>query len=210
MEFSWTELLGYAATVLIAISMWMHSIVRLRWFAFIGAVLFSIYGIFIHSVPVIILNLVTAGAHGYHLFQLKTHKEYFEIMTVPSVDTPFLKRFVNFYRKDLAYFFPEFSLEKLQHPHIFFVFRDMVPAALFIAEPFDKKTLNIIVDYVTPGYRDLKSARYIFVKGKKLFRSKGYERFITRAFVKEHEKYLKKMGFKKITLDNQLYYEKPI
>ncbi|MEJ2637925.1 MAG: hypothetical protein P8184_21910 [Calditrichia bacterium] len=206
----WFEIVGYAASVLIAISMAMNSIVRLRLLGLAGSILFSFYGVLIHSVPVALLNGFVAGAHLFYLLQIKGHKEYFEIMTVPNVDTPFLRRFVAFYSRELSHYFPEFSLEKLQKPIILFVFRDMIPAALFIAEPKDRRTLEIMVDYVTPDYRDMRSAHYIFLKGKKLFGNKGFERFITRAHVKMHEKYLQKMNFIPVKLDGENYFEKEI
>ncbi len=207
---NWVEIIGYTASVLIALSMAMKSIIKLRGIAIIGAVLFTLYGYLIHSLPVCLLNGFTALIHLYYLLQMKSSKEYFEIMRVPEVDAPFLQRFVKFYRKELSYYFPEFSLEKLQNPIIYIVFRNMIPAALFIAEPVGEKTLNVVVDFVTPDFRDLKSARYIFTRAKKIFGNKGYEKFVTRAYVRKHEKYLRKMGFKPVTREGQVYYERPI
>ncbi|HFE63915.1 MAG TPA: hypothetical protein ENK14_05795 [Caldithrix sp.] len=207
---NWYEFIGYLASLLIALSLMMSSIVRLRWIGLLGAVLFSIYGVFIHSVPVVLLNGFNALVHFYYLIQISRRKEYFELMTVPNKDTPFLQRFVRFYWEELSYYFPDFDLQKIKKPLIYFIFRDMNPAALFIAEPYDKTTLKILVDYVTPNYRDMKSAHYIFLKSKKLFGTKGYQRFITKAQVKKHEKYLKKMGFRRVQINGEIYFEKGI
>lgn len=207
---SLVEIIGYLASVLIAVSMSMRSLVRLRLLGFIGSGIFSIYGLFIHSYPVFILNGYIAAAHLFRLLQIKNKSEYFEIMRVPDVDTPFLKRFVDFYRDDLLHYFPDFSLEKLKNPQIFFVFRNMIPTGLFIAEPRDRETLEVLVDYVTPDFRDLKSAHFLFRRGKKIFGSKGYRRYITRAYVKDHERYLKKIGFRQISVNGQIYFQREI
>lgn len=207
---TWYELIGYLASLLIALSLTMSSIVRLRWIGLVGASLFSVYGAFIHSIPVVLLNGFNALVHLYYLIQISRRKEYFELMTVPSKDTPFLQRFIRFYREELFHYFPDFDLQKTRNPLIFFVFRNMNPAALFISEPQDKTTLRILVDYVTPNYRDMKSAHYIFLKSKKLFGTKGYQRFIAKAHVKKHEKYLKKMGFRKVPMNGEIYFEKEI
>ncbi len=204
------EIIGYVASALIALSMAMRSIVRLRWIGLIGSVCFAGYGLLIHSIPVFLLNSFTAGAHAFYLIQMKHKEEYFEIMRVPNIRTPFLGRFLKFYREEINHFFPEFSLSGLKEPHIIFVFRDMIPAGLFIARPFDKQTLEILLDYVTPGFRDFKSAHYIFYKGKKLFGNKGYQRFITKAYVKEHRTYLKKMDFQPVKINGEQYYERKI
>ena len=207
---SWVEIIGYTASVLIVLSMAMKSIMKLRGIAVVGAILFTLYGCLIHSIPVCLLNGFTALIHLYYLLQMKRSKEYFEIMRVPDVDTPFLHRFIQFYQKELSYYFPEFSPDKLHHPIIYFVFRNMIPAALFIAEPQEDKTLYVVVDYVTPDFRDMKSAHYIFNRAGKIFGNKGYWKFVTRAYVKKHARYLKKMGFRPVEKDGQLYYEKPI
>ncbi len=207
---NWIEMFGYAASLLVAVSMSMKSLVKLRTLGMIGSGMFSIYGLLIHSIPVFALNGFIASTHFYRLMQIRLKKEYFEIMRVPDVDTPFLKRFVRFYKDDIHRFFPDFSLEKLHNPLIFFLFRNMVPAGLFIAEPRGRETLEIVLDYVTPDFRDMKSAHFVFGRGKKIFGSKGFRRYRARAYVREHEKYLKKLGFRPVSINNEVYYERTI
>ena len=47
MEFNMVEILGYAASIMVAISLTMKDIVRLRVLNFIGCALFTAYGIMI-------------------------------------------------------------------------------------------------------------------------------------------------------------------
>ena len=124
------DIIGYSASLLIAISMAMHSILRLRIIGLSGSLLFVIYGFFIHSYPVIILNLFTSTAHIFYLIQLKRHTEYFEMMRIPSIDSPFLIRFINFYKKEILSYFPDFNIEQLKNPIILLLFRNMKPASL--------------------------------------------------------------------------------
>ncbi len=207
---NWIEIVGYIASALIAASMAMNSILRLRLLGLIGAAIFSIYGLLIHSIPVFLLNGFVSAVHLYYILQIKNKKEYFEIMTVPDIRAPFLQRFVKFYWDELALFFPAFDLNRLRDPYIFIVFRNLIPAALFIAEPRDKRTLEIVVDYVTPDFRDLQNAHFIFKKSKKLFGGKGFERFIAHSYVRQHDRYLKKMGFKESKTGDQQVYERSI
>ena len=53
------QLLGYAASLLIATSLLMRSIVRLRIINMAGAATFSLYGFLIGAYPVAFLNLMT-------------------------------------------------------------------------------------------------------------------------------------------------------
>ena len=51
------EWLGYLSSVIVAISLTMSSIIKLRWFNLVGAAAFSFYGFMIGSLPVGFLNL---------------------------------------------------------------------------------------------------------------------------------------------------------
>ena len=64
------ELLGYSASVLVAISLMMQSVVKLRTINLIGAVLFTIYGLLIGAFPVAFLNGFIAVVNVYYLHQM--------------------------------------------------------------------------------------------------------------------------------------------
>ena len=50
------EIFGYMASILIALSLMMSNIKRLRWINLFGAAALSFYGYFIDAFPVFILN----------------------------------------------------------------------------------------------------------------------------------------------------------
>lgn len=67
---SWIEYVGYAASILIGISMFMKNIVKLRFINLIGCILFTIYGFMIRAYPVAIVNLIIAFTNIYFIYQL--------------------------------------------------------------------------------------------------------------------------------------------
>ncbi|KAA1242683.1 YgjV family protein [Aquimarina sp. RZ0] len=67
---NWIELLGYVASALIAISITMNSIIKLRTINLIGAFLLGTYGIFIDSMPVVLLNYFIAMTNTYFIYKL--------------------------------------------------------------------------------------------------------------------------------------------
>lgn len=71
---SWIEYVGYAASILIGISMFMKNIVKLRFINLIGCILFTIYGFIINAYPVAIVNLVIAFTNIYYLYKLTSDK----------------------------------------------------------------------------------------------------------------------------------------
>ena len=64
------EAIGYVAMVFVALSIAMKDIRKLRLFNLTGALFFIIYGFFIESYPVLILNTILATLNGYHLMKL--------------------------------------------------------------------------------------------------------------------------------------------
>ncbi len=52
------EWIGYAASILVLISLSMKSIVKLRWYNMAGATLFAVYGFIIGAYPVGFMNLL--------------------------------------------------------------------------------------------------------------------------------------------------------
>ena len=73
---AWIEWFGYAASVVVAISLMMSSIVKLRWFNLTGATMFSAYGFVIGAWPVGFLNLfiVAINIIGGILIGVVQHK----------------------------------------------------------------------------------------------------------------------------------------
>ncbi|HTG67191.1 MAG TPA: YgjV family protein [Flavobacterium sp.] len=68
-EVNWVEILGYIASAFIAISFTMESVVKLRVVNFTGAVLFGTYGIFINSIPIVLVNYFIAIVNIYYLWK---------------------------------------------------------------------------------------------------------------------------------------------
>lgn len=63
------ELLGYMASVFVAVSLMMRSLVKLRVINLVGAVLFTVYGLIIAAYPVAIVNGFIVLVNIYYLQQ---------------------------------------------------------------------------------------------------------------------------------------------
>ena len=74
-EGHWIEWIGYAASIMIGISMFMKDIVKLRFINLIGSLLFVIYGFIIKAYPVAIVNLVIVFVNIYYIYKILTKRE---------------------------------------------------------------------------------------------------------------------------------------
>ena len=68
------EVIGYMASVMVAISLMMKNIVWLRGLNFVGCALFTIYGISIEAWPVAGMNAFICCINVYHLVKLARNK----------------------------------------------------------------------------------------------------------------------------------------
>lgn len=66
------EWIGYAASAVIAISLLMIDVGKLRIINSIGCLLFVIYGLLVYAYPVAVANLIIVFINLYHLYKLNT------------------------------------------------------------------------------------------------------------------------------------------
>jgi len=64
------EWIGYLASILITISMFMKEIFKLRFINLMGCILFVIYGLIIGAYPVAIANAIIVFINLYYLYKL--------------------------------------------------------------------------------------------------------------------------------------------
>lgn len=190
------SLFGYFASVIIAISMTMSSIVKFRWINMIGAFSFAIYGLLINAIPVTFLNGFIVAVDIYYLIKIYSKKEVFQILEI-SKDNKYLKEFLNFHKKDIEHFFPGFKYNPDMNTLSFFVLRNLNVAGAFLAHKEGDNTLMVGLDYVIPQYRDLKNGKFIYSHLKKYFVKEGIKKVSAIPLNKKHIKYLEKLGFVK-------------
>ncbi|WP_194437170.1 YgjV family protein [Vibrio fluminensis] len=75
MDINMVEILGYAASIMVAISLTMKDIVKLRVLNFIGCALFTAYGLMIDSWPVVLTNGFIACVNVYFLVKMQQEKK---------------------------------------------------------------------------------------------------------------------------------------
>ena len=187
------ELIGYLASIIIAISLLMKSLIRLRILNGIGALFFVVYGILIHAYPVAVLNGIIVIIDSYYLLQMLKRSDYFTLMEVSSNST-YLAYFLDFHREDIHSFFPDFSYQPEQSDLVFFVLRNTIPAGLVIIRKEGNKG-SVLLDYALKDFRDFKIGSFIFDDNADLLLGHGIDHLETYSQNPEHVRYLIQMGF---------------
>ena len=203
------QIIGYVGSVLVAISLMMSNIVKLRWINLFGAATFATYGLLIKAYPVFALNGFIVLVDLYYLIKMSRRKDAFELLQIDVHQSPFLKMFINYHKNDILKFFPDFELSKLNNPRCIFILRNLMPVGLFICLPH-KRMLEIKLDFVVNEYRDFKNAHYLFHSRIEIFKEQGFEAFIVKSDIAAHINYLKKLGFVLKKIDGINWYYKEI
>jgi hypothetical protein len=188
------ELIGYSGSVLIAISLMMTSLLRLRLINLAGSAAFSIYGLLIGAYPVAALNGFIVMVNAFHLMRIFRTKEYFQLLPLKP-DSQYLPYFLNFYAEDIRRILPDFKFNPSADQLLLFVLRDCSPVGVFIAEQRRDGVLRVILDFVIPRYRDLKIGRFLFVDRAAFFRERGVKEIVISPRTAEFGAYLMKVGF---------------
>ena len=195
MEINILEWIGYIASVIVAVSLAMSSIVKFRWINLIGATTFSTYGFLIGALPVGLLNGFIALIDIYFLIQIYNKKEVFETLEIRA-DNKYLLRFLEFHNKEIQKYFPGFTYKPEMNTISFFVLRNTAVAGLFLAHREDNNILKVGLDYVIPEYRDFKNGRYIYLRLRRKFIDDGFDIVKASGNSEKYAKYLKKLDFK--------------
>lgn len=192
------EIIGYAGSALIVLSLSMKSILRLRLVGLAGAITFLIYGLLISAYPIVITNVVIIGIQFFFLRQLLGKKPVFSVLEVRQ-GSAYLEHFIEHWAADIAKFRPEFRYEPKPNRYRAFILRDMVPAGLFICDLGDGDTAVVQLDYVIPAYADLKVGRYLYSSASSVFNNPGINRVLSPPGSPKHNAYLERMGYQKKT-----------
>lgn len=203
-------LVGYAASVLLAISLLVNNDLKFRWLNTWGCIAFITYGVMINALPIIITNSILLLINAFHLVKIYRRNENFDLLEF-SKDDKLIHKFLSFHQNDIQAYFPEFNPKEEGNNINFVVLRDMIIANIFVASVMNDGTALVKINYTVPKYRDYKIGKFLFQKEKQFLLSKGIQRLVyTKVFNKKHEAYLVKMGFEKELMNEQLYYHKNI
>lgn len=189
------EIIGYTGSSLIAISLLMSNILRLRVLNCIGAILFSLYGLLIKAPAVFLLNAFIAITNIYYIFVLKTKQELFKFIRTDFNDKIF-QYFIDYNLKDIKNFFPNFNADDLTNTICFLIIRNLIPVGIVVLKKEGDKA-EILVDYVTKEYRDFKNAIKFFSSFEVKKELDNIKEFYITTENKQHIKYLLRIGFKK-------------
>ncbi|UGA55385.1 hypothetical protein [Vibrio sp. VB16] len=204
MSFDWVEWFGYLASLVVLVSLTMTSIIKLRVINFIGCVLFAMFAYFIDSYPTMFMNIGIAGINIYFLWKIRTTKEQFTLIT-ESVGSEYFDYFVSSYKSEIEL---QVSTTELKGADTaFYMLRNNSIAGVLVGNISPEGELSVLLDYVTPEYRDFKLAHYYYVSNPNVIKDRGVKVLKANATTPEHKEYLLKVGFHIVDENEGVYFK---
>lgn len=202
----WAEWIGYAASVLVAVSLMMSSLVRLRWLNLLGAVTFTAYGLLIGSYPVAAVNAFIVGINIWHLVQLGRRREHFDLLETAGPADPLVTKILAAHAEEIGQLFPDYDPER-PGLRATVILRDLNPAGVVVWNE-DVDTVRLHLDWVRPPYRDLECARYFLERMEPAWRAAGRRRVVSPDAGQTHHDYLHRLGYRRSVGAGD--YERPL
>jgi len=178
----WIEVVGYAASALVAASLLLTSFVWLRMVNLVGAVCFVVYGWVIGAVPIVLTNGFITLVNIYYLGRmLSANLSGFIYLPVDENRKGSFHEFATEYEKDIRRFYPIFSLPLAEKAisgegGVYLALRNLsiegfacfvpfgnvvrgqIPDAIFDfaqRELYPDRSVVVSADYITRRYRGL-------------------------------------------------------
>ena len=183
------EGIGYLGSALVLVSFLMVSVFKLRVVNSIGSIIFTIYAFIIHSYPTAIMNLCLVMINIYYLVKMSNTQKDYEFVKLENTEA-LLKYLLNIYKDDIIKLFPGIVLDMNSINSRYIVCHNGKPVGIMLGKREDS-TLDIVLDYSIPEYRDFSVGEFLFSK----IPSDGIKTMIYRGPDANHKAYLSKLGF---------------
>ena len=197
------QILGYAASLIVFISLMMKSLAKLRVLNAAGSLLFVVFALATDSLPTAFLNLGIVVIDVFYFIRMTRVKDNFEIMTVQK-DNEIVRRFYRTNKKELDALFGEAAFAKSEKIALFFRNDDIAGLLAYSSvvlpqsdSSVPESAAEILIDFVVPKYRDFAVGRHFFVKDVSFWKEQGYTCLLSSVPDKRHIPYLERLGFER-------------
>ena len=186
------EIIGYVGSAFVLASFLMASVVRLRIINSIGCVVSVVYGLLIHAYPTVIMNAALLLINIFFLIRMSKQKSAAYHADRAEAGDQFLRYFLTAHGEDIRRYFPAFD-GAAGCGYIRFAYCGDKAAGLVMGDLDEDGSLQIVLDYTTPEYRDLSVGTWLYES----LAAEGIRKVTLSVPTQEHEKYMQKMGFEK-------------
>ena len=191
------EIVGYIGSALVLVSFLMTSVFKLRIVNTVGSFIFMVYALIIHSYPTAIMNFCLVLINIRFLWKMRNTGKAYDLVEVDEKDL-FLQYFLGRQFDDIKACFPGIRIsEDLAASDVdkcYLITCEGAPAGVTLGNEMEPGTMELLLDYSMPEYRDFSLGAFLMGKLKE----KGVKKLTYSGPTEHHMAYLNKMGFNKV------------
>jgi len=174
---NWLEVLGWIGSAIVVASLLQTRILRLRVLNLTGCAISVLYAALGGVWPIFGLNLVLSIINIFHLRKLVAEQEAERAYSVVTVnpDDPYLQFQLGKHAADIAETQPSFTADAAENPatEAHLILHNDETVGMVLLHNDGNGTARVLLDYVTPRFRDFTPGKYLF-RDSGLLRSRGY------------------------------------
>lgn len=188
------QIFGYIASVVVVVSLTRTNVRQLWTINAVGCIMTIVYSIpfYQNTIPVILMNLGALVIDIIQLIRLRRIPVAFNLVTATK-GSGYYTWYSEKHAKDIKEFDPEEKFREAQVTY-FYVRNDEV-AGLLAYNMLEEGKAEIVLDYVTPKFRDVRIGSYFFGSENPQFEKLGVNQLVTHTANVAHENYLRAIGF---------------
>lgn len=175
----WLEAVGWLGSAVLVWSLLQTQLRRLRVINLIGCLVLIVYNALNGVWPMVGLNVVLAGINIWYLVRASREKHdaaAYQVLEVASDDT-FLRHILRVHGADILKFNPTFVHDPFDGDIAYLVLKGDETVGVVVLHDEGEATARILLDYVSPRYRDLSPGEFVFGPQGPL-RARGLRRII--------------------------------
>ena len=176
----WLDILGWGGSALLVYSLLQSRVLRLRVLNLAACLILTVFNWALEVWPMVGMNIVLAAINLWFILTLvrERHDEAaFEVLQVRS-DDEYLRHVLRVHGAEILRFNPEFVHDpSAEDQDAFLVTRGDETVGVVLLRA-DGDTAHVLLDYVTPRYRDFSPGEFIW-RQSGMLSSHGYSQVVT-------------------------------
>ncbi|ABL82632.1 MULTISPECIES: hypothetical protein [unclassified Nocardioides] len=160
----WLDIVGWGGSALLVYSLLQARVLRFRTINTIGCVVLIFFNAMLSVWPMVGMNVVLAAINVWFIVRLlgERHDEaVFDVLEVQP-DDQYLRHVLRLHGEDILRYQPDFTCEPGDgHEHAFIVMKGDETVGVVVLRR-DGETARLLLDYVTPRYRDFTPGEFVW------------------------------------------------
>jgi len=165
----WLDILGWGGSALLVYSLLQASVLRLRILNAIACLMLIGFNWALSVWPMVGMNAILVAINAWFIVRLlrdRHNETAFEVLEVDPTDE-YLRYVLRLHGADILKFNPDFVHDPSETHDAFLVQKDDETVGVVLLRTEDG-TANVLLDYVTPRYRDFSPGEFVWRRSRLL------------------------------------------